>query len=64
LASFVMWCWKRTEKISWTDRVRNKGLLQSQIREDILRIIKGRKGDWIGHYCVGTVFWNTLLKKR
>jgi hypothetical protein len=23
LESFEMWCWRRTEKISWTDHVRN-----------------------------------------
>ena len=23
LENFEMWCWRRTEKISWTDRVRN-----------------------------------------
>jgi hypothetical protein len=23
LESFEMWCWRRMEKISWTDRVRN-----------------------------------------
>jgi len=24
LGSFEMWCWRRMEKISWTDHVRNK----------------------------------------
>jgi hypothetical protein len=24
LESFEMWCWKRMEKISWTDHVRNE----------------------------------------
>ena len=24
LESFEMWCWRRTEKISWTDHVRNE----------------------------------------
>jgi hypothetical protein len=27
LESFEMWCWKRMEKISWTDRVRNEEVL-------------------------------------
>ena len=27
LKSFKMWCWRRMEKISWTDRVRNKVIL-------------------------------------
>ena len=31
LESFEMWCWRRMEKISWTDRVRNEEvLLKSQ----------------------------------
>jgi hypothetical protein len=25
LESFEMWCWRRMEEISWTDRVRNEG---------------------------------------
>jgi hypothetical protein len=25
--SFEMWCWRRMEKISWTDRVRNEEVL-------------------------------------
>ena len=24
LESFEMWCWRKMEKISWTDRVRNE----------------------------------------
>jgi hypothetical protein len=27
LESFDMWCWRRMEKISWTDRVRNEEVL-------------------------------------
>jgi hypothetical protein len=27
LESFEMWCWRRLEKISWTDRVRNEEVL-------------------------------------
>jgi hypothetical protein len=31
LGSFEMWCWRRMEKISWTDHVRNEEvLLKSQ----------------------------------
>jgi hypothetical protein len=28
LEMFEMWCWRRMEKISWTDRVRNEVLLR------------------------------------
>jgi hypothetical protein len=27
LESFEMWCWRRIEYISWTDRVRNEEVL-------------------------------------
>jgi len=27
LESFEMWCWRRMEKISWADHVRNKEVL-------------------------------------
>ena len=34
LESFEMWCWRRMEKISWTDHVRNEDvLLKSQWAE-------------------------------
>jgi hypothetical protein len=29
LESFAMWCWRRMEKIGWTDRVRNGEMLRS-----------------------------------
>jgi hypothetical protein len=34
LESFEMWCWRRMEKIGWTDRVRNEVLLKSQGAEE------------------------------
>jgi hypothetical protein len=35
LESLEMWCWRRMEKISWTDRVRNEGsITQSQRGEE------------------------------
>jgi hypothetical protein len=45
-----MWCWRRMEKISWTDRVRNGEVLQ-RIHEErnVLHTIKRRKVNWIGH---------------
>jgi hypothetical protein len=32
LESFEMWCWRRMEKISWTDHVRNEEVLESRSR--------------------------------
>jgi hypothetical protein len=50
LESFEMWCWRRVEKISWTDRVRNEEVLHRLKEErNILHKIKRRKANWIGH---------------
>jgi hypothetical protein len=49
LESFEMWCWRRMEKISWTDRVRNEEVLHRVEERNILHAIKRRKANWIGH---------------
>jgi hypothetical protein len=50
LKNFEMWCWRRMEKISWTERVRNEEVLQ-RVKEErnIVNTIKGSKANWIGH---------------
>jgi hypothetical protein len=50
LESFEMWCWRRMEKISWTDRVRNEEVLHRVKKErNIVHTVKRRKANWIGH---------------
>ena len=50
LESFEMWCWRRMEKISWTDHVRNEDvLLRVKEQRNILHEISKRKANWIGH---------------
>jgi hypothetical protein len=50
LESFEMWCWRRMEKISWTDHVRNlEVLLTVKEQRNILHEISKRKANWIGH---------------
>ena len=50
LESFEMWCWRRTEKISWTDHVRNEEvLLRVKEQRNILHEIRKRKANSIGH---------------
>jgi hypothetical protein len=50
LESFEMWCWRRMEKIIWTDHVRNEEvLLRVNEQRNILHEISKRKADWIGH---------------
>jgi len=47
---FEMWCWRRMEKISWTDHVRNEEvLLRVNEQRNILHEISKRKAKWIGH---------------
>jgi hypothetical protein len=50
LESSEMWCWRRMETISWTDRVRNEEVLHRAKEErNILHAIKRRKANWMGH---------------
>jgi len=50
LENFEMWCWRRMEKISWTDRVRNEEvLLRVKEQRNILHEISKWKANWIGH---------------
>jgi len=50
IGSFEMWCWRRMEKISWTDRVRNEEVsLKVKEQRNILHEISKRKANWIGH---------------
>jgi hypothetical protein len=45
-----MWCWRRMEKISWTDHVRNEDvLLRVKEQRNILHEIRKRKANWIGN---------------
>ena len=50
LESFEMWFWRMTEKIIWTDYVRNEEvLLTAKEQRNILHEISKRKANWIGH---------------
>jgi len=50
LESFEKWCWRRMEKISWTDYVRNEEvLLRVKEQRNILHEIRKWKANWIGH---------------
>jgi hypothetical protein len=50
LGKFAVWCWRKMERISWTERVRNEEVLQRVEEErNILQIINRRKNNWICH---------------
>ena len=49
--SLELWCWRRMEKISWTDHVRNEEvLLRVKEQRNILHDISKRKANCIGHF--------------
>ena len=48
--SIEMWCWRRSEKISWAYHVRNEEvLLTVKEQRNILHEISKRKANWIGN---------------
>jgi hypothetical protein len=50
LESFETLCWKMMKKMSWTDHVRNEGvLLGVKEQRNILHEIRKREANWIGH---------------
>jgi len=55
LESFEMWCWRRMEKSSWTDHVRNEVLLRVKEHRNFLHEIS----KWIGHI----LYRNCLLQR-
>jgi hypothetical protein len=40
-----MWCWRRTKKVSWTDRVKNENVLKESRRRNSLHTIRRRKAN-------------------
>jgi hypothetical protein len=64
LESSEMRYWRRMEKISWTDCVRNKEIL-CRVKEErnIIHTVKSRKVDWIGHILRKNCLQNTLSKE-
>jgi hypothetical protein len=60
-----MWCWRRMEKISWTDHVRNEEvLLRVKEQRNILHEIINLKLTGLVKICVETAFYNRLMKER
>ena len=56
LESLEMWCWRRMEKISWADHVRNEEVNEQR---NILHEIRKRMANWFGHILCR----NCLLKQ-
>jgi len=58
LVSFEMWCWRRLEKTSWTECVRNEEVLLwvKEKRNILLHRIKGKNANWIVISCAPAIF--------
>jgi hypothetical protein len=56
LENFEMWRWRRMEKISWTDCIRNEGLLHRVKERIVLRAIKIVNAIELVTPCIGTTF--------
>ena len=50
LKAFVMWIWRRMERVKWRDKIKNAVVLE-RVGEGIimLELIKKRKENWLGH---------------
>jgi hypothetical protein len=63
LECFEMWCWRRMEKISWTDHLRNEEILVKEQR-NILHEISKRKANWIGHILRRNCLLQQVIEER
>jgi hypothetical protein len=60
-----MWCWRRMEKISWTDHVRNEDvLLRVKEQRNILHELRKRKANWIGHILRRNCFLQRVIEGK
>ena len=51
------------EKISWTDRVRNEGVLHTVKEEsNTLQKLKGKKANWFGHILSRKCFLKDVIE--
>jgi hypothetical protein len=65
LESSEMRCWRRMEKISWTDHVRNEEVLHRvNEQRNILHEIRKRKTNWIGHILRRNCLLKQVIERR
>ena len=63
LEAFEMWIWRRMERISWTQHMSNKEVLNIVKEEKtIIQTIKQRQKNWIGHILRGDSLFRTILE--
>jgi hypothetical protein len=63
MESFEMWCWRRMEKESWTDRVSNEVVLHRvKEKRKILHTIRRRKPTGLGTFETMVFSYRTTLR--
>jgi hypothetical protein len=60
-----MWCWRRMEKISWTDRVRNEEVLR-RVKEErnIIHTTDRMKANWIGQILRRNILLKHIIEEE
>jgi hypothetical protein len=65
MESFEKLCWRRMEKISWADNVRNEEMLLTvKERKIILQEISKRNANWIGHILRRNCFLRQVVEEK
>ena len=65
LRSFEVRCWRRMEKISWTDRVGNEEVLhRDRVERNIIHTVKRGKANWIGYSWRGKCFLKRVVERK
>jgi hypothetical protein len=65
MESSEMWCWRRMEKISWTEHVRNEEvLLRVKRQSNIVHEIANGRLTGLVIFCLEYAFYNRLLKEK
>jgi hypothetical protein len=59
-----LWCWRRIEKISWTDHVRKEALPRVKEQRNILSEISKRKANWIGHILSSNCLLQQVIEEK
>ena len=63
IEALEMWIWKRMEGIKWIDKISYEEVFKKiKERRILLRVIKKRKGNWIGHILRGNGLQTSVLK--
>jgi hypothetical protein len=65
IEAFEMWIWRRSQGISWRDRITNEEVLNRVGQErQLLKNIKRRKKTWIGHVLRSNGLMRVVLEGR